>query len=331
MPGLWWSSRWYLRRAPAGYLREGAAGAELIEGLAETVEGARTIEVLGWGERRRARTDADIVRAYAAERYTLHLRTVYFPIVDSLFVLPVAAMLLIGGWLYTADLVTLAQLTAATLYTQQLIEPLDRFLGWLDELQVGGASLARLLGVAQVPDDRTPGDDRPADERLAAADVRYSYVDGRDVLHGIDVAVRPGGAARHGRPVGRRQVDAGPAARGHRAATHRLGAVGDVPLVDLPLDDLRGHVALVTQEHHVFGGTVRENVALARPEARTSRYGLRWRRSTPSAGSTRYRPGWTPRSVPAGCRLTPARRSNSPWPGWSWPTRTRSCWTRRPR
>jgi ABC-type multidrug transport system fused ATPase/permease subunit len=35
----------------------------------------------------------------------------------------------------------------------------------------------------------------------------------------------------------------------------------------LPLDDLRGHVALVTQEHHVFVGTVADNVLLARPDA----------------------------------------------------------------
>jgi ABC-type multidrug transport system fused ATPase/permease subunit len=36
-----------------------------------------------------------------------------------------------------------------------------------------------------------------------------------------------------------------------------------VPLVDLPLDDLRGHVALVTQEHHVFVGTIADNLRLA--------------------------------------------------------------------
>ena len=38
--------------------------------------------------------------------------------------------------------------------------------------------------------------------------------------------------------------------------------VGQVPLVELPLDELRGHVALVTQEHHVFLGTLRDNIAL---------------------------------------------------------------------
>ncbi|HYF72232.1 MAG TPA: ABC transporter ATP-binding protein, partial [Nocardioides sp.] len=41
--------------------------------------------------------------------------------------------------------------------------------------------------------------------------------------------------------------------------------VGGVGLVELPLAELRGHVALVTQEHHVFVGTVRENLVLARP------------------------------------------------------------------
>ena len=41
--------------------------------------------------------------------------------------------------------------------------------------------------------------------------------------------------------------------------------VGGVGLTELPLGDLRGHVALVTQEHHVFVGTIRENLALAAP------------------------------------------------------------------
>ena len=41
--------------------------------------------------------------------------------------------------------------------------------------------------------------------------------------------------------------------------------VGGVGLIELPLADLRGHVALVTQEHHVFVGTLRDNLALAAP------------------------------------------------------------------
>ena len=40
-----------------------------------------------------------------------------------------------------------------------------------------------------------------------------------------------------------------------------------MPLTDLPLADLRRRVALVTQEHHVFLGSVRDNLAFAAPDA----------------------------------------------------------------
>jgi ABC-type multidrug transport system fused ATPase/permease subunit len=40
-----------------------------------------------------------------------------------------------------------------------------------------------------------------------------------------------------------------------------------VRLVDLPLEELRREVALVTQEQHVFVGTLAENLRLARPGA----------------------------------------------------------------
>jgi ABC-type multidrug transport system fused ATPase/permease subunit len=267
VPVLWVGTRWYLRRAPAGYLRENAGWSEVTDGLAETVEGARTVEALRLGPDRRRRTDADIRASYAAERYTLYLRTVWFPVTEIAYVLPTVATLLCGGWFYIAGWVSLGEVTAATLYVQQLIEPLDRFLSWLDELQVGGASLARLLGVAEVRDDRAPGDAKPAHDGLAASNVRFAYVEGRDVLHGIDLAVRPGERLAMVGPSGAGKSTLGRLLAG--IAPPRTGsvAVGGVPLVKLPLDELRGHVALVTQEHHVFAGTVRDNVVLARSDA----------------------------------------------------------------
>jgi ABC-type multidrug transport system fused ATPase/permease subunit len=43
--------------------------------------------------------------------------------------------------------------------------------------------------------------------------------------------------------------------------------VGSVPLTELPLEVLRTQVALVTQEHHVFVGTIRDNIILAREDS----------------------------------------------------------------
>ncbi|NUW46380.1 ABC transporter ATP-binding protein [Nonomuraea rhodomycinica] len=266
-PLLWFSTRWYLKRARDGYLRENAAYADMTEGLAETVEGARAVEALGLQERRRQRTDRDIARSFGAERYTLGLRTIWFPAVELGYVIPVVSTLLVGGLLYIDGHVTLAQVTAATLYAQQLIDPLDRFLMWIDELQVGGAAMARLLGVADVRDDRAPSGVRPSGELMEADDVRYAYREGRDVLHGVSLTVRPGERLAMVGPSGAGKSTLGRLLAGIHGPRSGTVSVGGVPLVELPLDELRGHVALVTQEHHVFKGTLRDNLLIARPEA----------------------------------------------------------------
>ncbi|RFU40805.1 ABC transporter ATP-binding protein [Actinomadura logoneensis] len=269
-PPILLGMRWYLKRARDGYLREEAAWAELTDGLAETVQGARTVEAFGLAERRRARGDADIARSYARERYTLGLRTVLFPVVDGGYLLPVVGTLVAGGLLHAHGLATLGQVTAATLYVQQLVGPVDMLLTRLDEVQIGGASLARLLGVGNVPADRVPTSARPDGERITVRDVRYAYRPGHDVLHGVDLALRPGERLAMVGPSGAGKSTLGRLVAGidgPRSGAVEVGEARPVPLVELPLDELRGHVALVTQEHHVFRGTLRDNLVMADPDA----------------------------------------------------------------
>ncbi|GIG57480.1 multidrug ABC transporter ATP-binding protein [Longispora fulva] len=266
VPLLYFGTRWYLKRATPGYLRENAAYAAINDNLAETVEGARTVEALRLADRRRDRLDDALKESWAAERYTLWLRSVWFPIVEFGYVLPVAATALGAGIFYVNDLVTLPQAVAGVLYIQQLINPLDELLSWLDRLQVGGVSLARLLGVAQVPADREATGKVPIGSDIEARDVRYSYGT-RDVLHGIDLEVRPGERLAMVGPSGAGKSTLGRLLAGIHGPRTGSVDVGAVPLIELPLNELRGQVALVTQEHHVFLGTVSENVALARPDA----------------------------------------------------------------
>ena len=265
VPLLAVSTRWYLKRARSGYLREQAMWSRLTAGITETVEGGRTIDALALGERRIRRTDDDISAAYAAERYTLWLRTVWFPAVESAYVVPITTAVLVGGLLYSSGHATLGQVTAAALYMQQLVDPLDRVLSWLDHLQVGAASFARIVGVGYVPPDREASGRVPDGEHLEARDVRFAYVDGRDVLHGVDLDVRPGERLAMVGPSGAGKSTLGRLLAGVNGPRTGSVTVSGVPLVELPLDDLRGHVALVTQEHHVFAGTLRDNLLLARP------------------------------------------------------------------
>ena len=262
VPLLYVATRWYLKRAKDGYLRESASYGAINASLAETAEGARTVEALGLESRRVRRIDADVAESYAAERYTLYLRTVWFPAVEIGYLLPTVVTLLVGGWLHTRGQASLGDVTAATLYVQALVDPVDRLISWLDELQMGTASLARLLGVAQVPDDREVTGRRPAGEEIDAAGVRFAYVD-RDVLHGVDLHVDPGERIAMVGPSGAGKSTLGRLLAGIHPPREGTVTVGGVGMTELPLDELRGHVALVTQEHHVFVGTVRDNLALA--------------------------------------------------------------------
>ena len=266
VPPLVVGLRWYLARAKDGYLRESASYSVMNASLTETVEGARTVEALGLGQERRRRIDRDIAGSYSAEKYTLFLRTVFFPSVEVAYLIPTVATLLFGGWLYTQGSVSLGDVTAATLYVQMLIDPVDRIVSILDELQVGAASLARLLGVAQMPDDRTATGREPQGEQIDADDVRFAYVEGRDVLHGVDLSVGVGERIAMVGPSGAGKSTLGRLLAGIHPPRTGSVAVGGVGLTELPLTDLRGHVALVTQEHHVFVGTLRDNLALALPD-----------------------------------------------------------------
>jgi ABC-type multidrug transport system fused ATPase/permease subunit len=267
VPVLWVSTKWYLRRAKDGYLRENAAYAQMTSSLAETVEGARTVEALRRYDDRVRRGDADIRGSYLAERYTLFLRTVWFPVVEVGYLVPVVGTLLFGGWLHINGHVSLGAVTAGVLYVNQLIDPVDRLISWMDELQSGGAAFARLLGISDVDDDRTPSGRSPSGELVEAKYVRFSYVEGRDVLHGVDLTIQPGERVAMVGPSGAGKSTLGRLVAGIHPPRTGSVTVGGVGMTELSLDELRKQVALVTQEHHVFVGTLRDNLSMARPEA----------------------------------------------------------------
>ncbi len=267
VPMLSLTTRRYLRFAGPGYARERASYAVTNAVVAENVEGARTIDALSLQQVRRGRLHRAIRGMWDAELYTLRLRMWWFPAVDLGAVLPVGVSLLWGGYLVAQGHASLGQVITIVLYALALGDPVDELLTWLDEIQVGASALARIIGIEQLPPDRTAGEARPTDSHVVARDVRYSYRAGREVLHGIDLDLRPGERLAVVGPSGAGKSTLGRLLAGIDGPTSGAITVGGVPLTALPLDDLRGEVALVTQEHHVFVGTLRDNLALADPDA----------------------------------------------------------------
>ncbi len=259
-----WAVRTYLRRAPKGYITEGATYSRINTTLTETVEGARTLESLGLSRVRVHAGDDDIEVSAQAERYTMALRNILFAALNFAFQTPRVITLLVGAYAYSRGWADLGQITAAVLYVEALADPLDRLISEVDRLQVGAASTSRLLGIAEVKPDRTPGERLPDGVELVGSDLRFAYREGHDVLHGVDLRLGAGERLAIVGPSGSGKSTLGRLLSGINRPRTGSATVGGVELVDLPLEVLRTEVALVTQEHHVFIGSVRDNIVLAR-------------------------------------------------------------------
>ena len=267
IPFLVFSTRTYLKFAPPGYRRERMSYATMSGTISETAEGARTIDAHRLSARQSRRIESDINESYFSEIYTLLLRMNWFPTVESAFALAVATTLAWSGWLALHHHLSIGAATTLTLYVVQVNDPLDRIIMWLDELQIGQTSLARLIGVSVVTDNRPSTGPEPTSEVIVMDDVHYSYRAGRDVLKGITLTVRPGERLAIVGPSGAGKSTIGRLLAGIDAPRQGSVTVGGFALAGLPLDTLRRHVALVTQEHHIFIGSLLENLSLAKPDA----------------------------------------------------------------
>ncbi|MFD0404641.1 ABC transporter ATP-binding protein [Kitasatospora sp. NPDC127116] len=267
LPLLLVSSRWYFRRAPQSYRSESAGYAAVSNVLAETVDAGRTVEALRLGDQRVRLTDRKLREWLAWERYTLWLRSVWFPTIDAVYTLAVLATMLFGGLFTVQGWITVGQLTTGVLYAQMLTGPVDMILRWYDELQIGQASLARLVGVREVPEHEGDESVLPDGRRVEAKDVRFGYREGADVLHGISLDVPPGSRVALVGPSGAGKSTLGRLLAGIYAPGRGSVTLGGAALARMPAERVRAEVALVNQEHHVFVGTLRDNLRLAAPGA----------------------------------------------------------------
>ncbi|MFI9762155.1 ABC transporter ATP-binding protein [Streptomyces sp. NPDC051963] len=265
--GIRYALRWYLRRARDGYLAEGAATSQVAEILAATASGARTVEALRLADRRTGASRDALETAKRTRLYTLFLRSVFFPVVEISYVVPVALVLLLGGVLLERDALSLGAVVTAALYLQRLGQPLDEVLMRIEQLQASSASFARVEGLAKAPRVTDRDSPAPADDRIDVTGVRYAYDRGGEVLRGVDLTVRPGERLAVVGPSGAGKTTLSRLLAGIDAPTEGTVTVGGVPVVALGPEQLRRQVVLVTQEHHVFIGTVRDNLLIAEPAA----------------------------------------------------------------
>jgi ATP-binding cassette subfamily C protein len=267
LPLLIVGCRWYFRRAPAAYRSEAAGYAAVAAALAETVDAGRTVEAHRLGDRRVALSERRIREWTAWERYTMWLRSVLFPVVNVTHVTVLASVLLLGGVFALRGWIDVGQLTTGALIAQMLVDPVGMILRWYDELQVAQVSLARLVGVRDIEPDAGDPSVSPDGRHVHADRVHFGYVEGVDVLRKVSLEVSPGTRLALVGPSGAGKSTLGRLLAGIYTPRDGRITLGSAELSRMPAERVRAHVALVNQEHHVFVGSLRDNLRLARTGA----------------------------------------------------------------
>lgn len=270
LAGIRIALRWYLRRARTAYLAAGSATSVLAGQLVASAAGARTIEALGLQERRRGVCAEAIADARRTQSRTLFLRTVFFPSIDISCVIPAVLVLIVGMVLVQHGVASLGSVVTAALYMQQLAQPIGSALEWIDQAQSSGASFARVEGVGLALPDRPASTSTriPAGDRIEADAVCYAYdPDDGDVLSDVTLTIQPGERLALVGPSGAGKTTLARLLTGSDWPRTGTITVGGVPIAELAPEQLREQIQFVTQDQHLFRGTIRDNLRLGSPAA----------------------------------------------------------------
>jgi subfamily B ATP-binding cassette protein MsbA len=102
---------------------------------------------------------------------------------------------------------------------------------------------------------------------VAFEDVVFAYEPGKDVLHGISFASKPGTVTALVGSSGSGKSTIISLVCGFHAATGGRVLVDGIDLSTIRLDSYRQQLGVVLQETFLFDGSIRENVRFSRPEA----------------------------------------------------------------
>ncbi|EEH63697.1 ABC transporter, ATP-binding protein [Gleimia coleocanis DSM 15436] len=268
--------KWYLDRAVPAYRIEASNSAKLDAHYVEVLDQAVTVEAFSLQNAEKHSYLHDLNGTLASDRYTSLLRSWLFRYSYWLALMPLLLVILVGVYLVGEGWLSVGAVTAVSLYILQLRTPLDRMSWLVDVAQVTTVALRRIFGVGlAVPEDVTTevtvesetAEDAGNSSQLSVANVSFEYRPGKPVLRSVSLDIKPGETLAIVGPSGAGKSTLGRLLAGINSPTVGEVTLNGVPLTQIPEAILRNEVVLVTQEHHVFLGTLRENLTLACADA----------------------------------------------------------------
>nr|WP_278723289.1 ABC transporter ATP-binding protein [Corynebacterium accolens] len=262
------AGRYYLRRAPDRYAAERAAMADRARRLLEAIHGRDTVRAFRMEDTMHDRIGAASTRVveegYNARRTMMVLQAH----LTGIELVLLGSGLAVSFWVVQANALTVGAVTAAMLLLIRLRGPLMGLMRVLDTVQSGYASLARIVGVVIDPPEPVPDSGAPrGDGSVDMRDISFRYDDNSWAVEGLNLAITPGETVALVGASGAGKSTVAALLAGLRVSDKGTVLVDGVEVSLLSDAERIQRLALVSQEVHVFSGSLREDLALAAPQA----------------------------------------------------------------
>ena len=244
--------------------------------LQEGITGVRVIQAYGQEEDRSKRFRWSNRALFDSHMYSVRISTWYFGLVEFAGIAATGAIIGVGGWLVHRDSVTIGTVTAFVLLLANLFDPVQQLSQLYNTVQSSTAALHKLIGIIDaVPDvaEVARPTELPSRGAIVVDKVTFGYAGSdRPALNEVSISVADG----------ERLALVGPTGAGKSTLAKLMARLYDPSAVDRvtgsvsfggvdlrlsSMSDLRRRIIVVPQEGFCFGGTIRENIRIARPEA----------------------------------------------------------------
>lgn len=237
-------------------LQEGIAGVRVIQAYAREPEQIRRFETSNRG-------------LYQSHIHSLRVSTWFFGLVEAAGVIASALAIGIGGWLVNRGDISIGTLIAVVLLLAQLFEPVQQLSQLYNTVQSSAASLSKLFGILDTTPDLLDGEQvLPAAGAVAVTGVGFRYPETEaKVLEDVSITVADGERLAVVGSTGSGKSTLAKLMARLYDPTDGTITFGGVDLRDATLASLRERVVVVPQEGYLFGGTIADNVRVARASA----------------------------------------------------------------
>ncbi len=245
---------------------------ELNGFVEETISGLKTVRAYHQEEEFHNRFSEKNDNAVEANWKADYTASVTGPTVNLINNISLALVSIFGSLMYMAGSISLGSIGSFVLYSRKFSGPINEFANILSEIQSALAAAERVLTLCDLPPEKPDEPDAldaaPCKGHVQVQDVSFSYVAGKEILHHINFDAKPGSVI----------AIVGETGCGKTTLINLLMRFYDVSsgaiLLDgkdirtLKRDSLRSQFTMVLQDTWLFDGTIYDNIAYGRPDAK---------------------------------------------------------------